>query len=113
SVHDLVRFGMFHLKHSPADQKKLLSDEVLDEMQQQAVPMGGSNSYGIGWIVSRDAKGRRRVSRGGAGAGVDTQLTLAPDEQLAVAVLINTNIDEHISGEIADAILNLLIDDRL
>ena len=103
---------MFHLKAHVPDQKKLLSDEAIEEMQKPAVPMGGSNSYGIGWIVSRDAKGRQRVSHGGAGAGVDTQLTLLPDEKLAVAVLVNTKVDEHISGEIADGILDLLIGDR-
>jgi hypothetical protein len=52
------------------------------------------------------------VSHGGAGAGVDTQLTLVPEEKLAVAVLANTNIEAHISGEIADAILDLLLGDR-
>lgn len=112
SVHDLIRFGMFHLKARLADQKRLLPDEAIDEMQQKTLSMGGSTSYGLGWVVSIDAKGRRRVSHGGAGAGVDTQLTLVPDEKLAVAVLVNTNIDGHISGEIADAILNLLLGDK-
>jgi CubicO group peptidase (beta-lactamase class C family) len=112
SVNDLVRFGMFQLKAHVADQRSILADSAIDEMQQPAVAMGGSNSYGIGWVVSRDAKGRRRVSHGGAGAGVDTQLTLMPDEKIAVAVLINTNIEGHISGEIADAIINLLLGDK-
>jgi CubicO group peptidase (beta-lactamase class C family) len=111
SAHDLVRFGMFHLKARLADQKNLVSDEAVDEMQKVTVPMSIFSSYGIGWVVSRDAKGRRRVSHGGAGAGVDTQLTLVPEEKLAVAVLANTNIDAHISGEIADDILDLLLGD--
>ncbi|MDQ3906904.1 MAG: beta-lactamase family protein [Acidobacteriota bacterium] len=113
SVHDLIRFGMFHLKAHLADQKRLLTDEAIDEMQRRTVAMGGPNLYGIGWVVGRDAKGRRRVGHGGAGAGVDTQLTLLPDERLAVAVLINTNIDQHISGEIADAVLNLILDGKV
>ena len=111
SARDLVRFGLFHLKARLADQKNLISDEAVDEMQKATVPMSIFSSYGIGWVVSRDAKGRR-VSHGGAGAGVDTQLTLVPEERLSVAVLVNTNIDAHISGEIADAILDLLLGDR-
>jgi hypothetical protein len=102
---------MFHLKAPLADQKKLIPDGAVDEMQKPAAPMSVFSSYGIGWVVSRDAKGRRRVSHGGAGAGVDTQLTLVPDEKLAIAVLVNTNIDEHLSGEIADAVIDLLLDD--
>jgi CubicO group peptidase (beta-lactamase class C family) len=113
SVHDLCRFGMFHLKAHLVDQKMIISDAAIDEMQKPGVSMSANSSYGIGWVVSQDARGRRRVSHGGAGAGVDTQLTLVPEADIAVAVLINTNIDAHISGEIADAILSLLLDGKL
>jgi CubicO group peptidase (beta-lactamase class C family) len=113
SVHDLARFAMFHLKAHLADQKSILADEAIHEMQKPAVPMGAFSSYGIGWVVSRDGKGRLRVSHGGAGAGVDTQLTLLPEQKLAVAVLVNTNIDAHVSGEIADAAIELLLEGRL
>lgn len=112
SVHDLIRFGMFHMKAPLADQKSLLSNQTIDEMQTATVPMGGSNSYGIGWIISKDGKGRRRVSHGGAAAGVDAQLTLVPEEKLAVAVLVNTFVDSHLAGEIADGILELLLDGK-
>jgi CubicO group peptidase (beta-lactamase class C family) len=112
SAHDLVRFGMFHMKAHLADQKSLLSNQTIVEMQGTTVSMGGSNSYGIGWIISKDREGRRRVSHGGAGAGVDAQLTLVPEEKLAVAVLVNTYVDSHLAGETADAILDLLLGDR-
>lgn len=59
-------------------------------------------------MVSRDAQGRQRVGHGGAGAGVNAQLTLAPDQHLAVAVLVNAYVDRHVAGEIADATLDIL-----
>ena len=33
SAHDLVRFGMFHMKEHLADQRAILSDAAIDEMQ--------------------------------------------------------------------------------
>src|SRR5207248_2305196 len=91
SVDDLARFGMFHLKVLLKGAQHVLPDTAIDEMHINTVPMGGDKSYGIGWIVDSDSGGRRRVSHGGAGAGVDTQLTLYPDQKIVIAVLLNTN----------------------
>lgn len=108
SVHDLIRFSMLHMKVRLPDQGTLLSDRAINEMQHSTVQMG-NDLYGIGWVISRDSKGRRRISHGGAGAGLNAQLTLIPDEKLAVAVLVNTHVDRHVAGEIADATLNALL----
>lgn len=108
SVHDLIRFGMLHLKARLPARRPLLSVQAIDEMQHSTVAIG-NDLYGIGWVISRDVRGRRRVSHGGAGAGVDAQLTLMPDERLAVAVLVNAYVDRHLAGEIADATLDVLL----
>jgi CubicO group peptidase (beta-lactamase class C family)/acetyl esterase/lipase len=105
SAHDLVRFGMFHLKAHLADQKPILEDRTIDMMQQSVVPMG-DEQYGIGWHIRTDAKGRRQVLHGGGAAGVDVQLTLVPEEKLCVAVLANVTRDwpgavtEHVTNAI-------------
>lgn len=112
SAHDLIGFAMFHMKIRPADQKQILSDDAIDEMQTRTVQMGDS-SYGIGWVITQDAKGHRRLGHGGAGAGVDAQLTFVPENKLAVAVLVNTYDDghPHIAGKIADGILDTFLAD--
>jgi CubicO group peptidase (beta-lactamase class C family) len=110
SAHDLVRFGMFHLKVRLADQKRILPDKAIDSMQRSVVPMGDEH-YGIGWHIRKDAKGRRHVLHGGAGAGVDAQLTLVPEEKLCVAVLANVTRDwpgavtEHVTNAILAKVL--------
>jgi CubicO group peptidase (beta-lactamase class C family)/acetyl esterase/lipase len=110
SAHDLVRFGMFHLKAHLADQKAILQDRTIDLMQQSVVPMG-DEEYRIGWHIRRDAKGRRQVLHGGAAAGVDVQLTLVPEEKLCVAVLANVTRDwpgavtEHVTNAIMAKVL--------
>jgi CubicO group peptidase (beta-lactamase class C family) len=50
SAHDLVRFGMFHLKAHLADQKAILSDSVIDLMHRGVSPVAfgdSGTSYGL------------------------------------------------------------------
>lgn len=89
SAHDLVRFGQFHLKEHLPDQKQILSDELIDAMQQSAVDTGGGGGYGIGWSLGKSRTGYRTVSHSGGMPGVSTMLTLVPEQRLAVAVLCN------------------------
>jgi CubicO group peptidase (beta-lactamase class C family) len=88
SAHDLVRFGMFHLKNHLPDQKRILADSTIDAMHQNTtgVPNAG---YGIGWGVGDD-NGLHRVAHSGGMPGVNTALYLYPQEDIAIAVLSNT-----------------------
>jgi hypothetical protein len=88
SAHDLVRFGMFHLKTHLQDQKSILSDEAIDEMQRPTVTIKEDIGYGIGWNVSEEAE-NSIVSHSGGMGGVSTRLILVPSESLAVVVLCN------------------------
>src|SRR5216684_3020724 len=106
SAHDLARFGLFHLKAHLSDQKPILSDKAIAEMQQATVPMG-KDAYGLGWHIRKDAKGRRYVLHGGASAGVDAQFTLIPDEKLCVVVL--ANMTRHFPGAVTEHITNVIL----
>src|SRR5262245_46849617 len=89
SAHDLVRFGMFHLKAHLPDQKAILKDETIDEMQKATVNTGGKSGYGIGWQTGESPGGRHVVSHGGGMGGVRTLLRLYPAEKIAIVVLSN------------------------
>jgi hypothetical protein len=93
SAHDLVRFGMFHLKEHLPDQKAILSDASLDEMQRPTTSTGGTTGYGIGWSINDDSHGYRIVSHGGGMVGVTTSLLLVPSALLAVVALANSVCD--------------------
>ncbi len=95
SVHDLIRFGMFHLKAHLPYQKAILSDESIDEMQIGTADMGGGNRYGIGWATCQNSYGYRISWHNGLMGGVNTTLVLVPDEKIAVAVLANSNTNQH------------------
>jgi CubicO group peptidase (beta-lactamase class C family) len=85
SAHDLVRFGMFHLKDHLPGQKAILTDASIDQMHRAVPPA----PYGLGWIIADDDFGYRRVQHTGGMPGVQTVLNLYPSENLAVVVLLN------------------------
>ena len=98
SAHDLIRFAMFHLKNDLPDQEVIISDAALDEMQRPSPETGPTEAweregsgYGIGWFVGVTEGGLRVVQHSGGTLGVKTILALVPEENLAVAVLSNTD----------------------
>jgi len=107
SAHDLVRFGMFHLKAHLSDQEPILTDEAIDEMHRPTVEIGKGAGYGIGWRIVEDNHGYRTVSHGGSMGGVRTELTLVPSERIAVAVLVNaaSGLPPRVTMEILGALL--------
>ena len=88
SAHDLVRFGMFHLKNRLPGQHRILADSTVDAMQRIQTP-DTTNGYALGWGVARDDNGYRKVAHTGGMPGVNTVLNLYPSENLAVVVLAN------------------------
>jgi CubicO group peptidase (beta-lactamase class C family) len=109
SAHNLVRFGMFHLKAHLADQKPILSDRAIAEMQEPTVKAGpGDAGYGIGWATRTAGKYRLVAHTGGMG-GVTTVLNLVPAERLAVVVLCNAR--SNLAGRVANEIMFTLLPD--
>jgi CubicO group peptidase (beta-lactamase class C family) len=111
SAHDLVRFGMFHLKNHLSDQRPIISDAAIDEMAAATVETSEITGYGIGWATRLNEKGLRMVSHGGGMGGVATQLVLLPDENIAIAVLCNSS--EAVTGQIARELLAALVPDKV
>ena len=106
SAHDLVRFGMFHVKARLAGQKAILSDAAIDEMQKPTAWQRKGSGYGVGWSVEENLK-YRMVSHTGGMGGVSTSLALIPSEKIAVAVLCNasTPLPHRIRREIVRLLL--------
>jgi CubicO group peptidase (beta-lactamase class C family) len=80
---------MFHLKNRLSDAKKILADSTIDAMHRSTTGIPNIG-YGIGWGLSDDENGLRRVAHSGGMPGVNTALYLYPEEDLAVVVLANT-----------------------
>ena len=90
SVHNLVRFGMFHLKNDLRDQKAILTDRSIDQMKRPIARRSVGRGYGMGWQIFRSGNGSRVVAHTGSMGGVSAWLILIPREKVAVALLANT-----------------------
>ncbi|GCE21184.1 serine hydrolase domain-containing protein [Dictyobacter kobayashii] len=109
SAHDLLRFGMFHLKQHLADQKAILSDEALDEMQVASAHSSDVDGYGIGWSIYDGIPDHYIVGHGGGMGGVSTLLRMLPASQTVVVVLTNTSeTPTHLVNQVAVDILSVL-----
>jgi CubicO group peptidase (beta-lactamase class C family) len=112
SVHDLVRFGMFHLRDHLPDQQAILKDETILEMQKSVVPAeadGPGAFRGLGWAIRESDYGYRRVEQtGGSFPGATAHLALIPQEDVAVAVLANRHRPAA-AAEIVDQALGILL----
>jgi CubicO group peptidase (beta-lactamase class C family) len=96
SAHDLVRFGMFHLKEHLADQGQILKDSTIDAMASDAVPTGVGNDsalYGLGWGIHPNefGPGIKCVRHLGGMPGGTAALKLIPSKRIVVVVLANSN----------------------
>ncbi|MCC6586883.1 MAG: beta-lactamase family protein [Bryobacterales bacterium] len=108
SAHDLVRFGMFHLKDHLADQKAIIKDASIDEMQRPVAKIDESQNYGIGWFIGKRGD-YTMVSHRGAMGGVATTLNLIPSKRIVLAVLSNDS--DRLPDRLADQILKQMLPD--
>lgn len=107
SAHDLVRFGMFHLKDRLKGQRRILKDATLDEMHRLQSPPDAELGYGLGWIVTPDNNGYLKVAHTGGMPGVATWLNLFPTEDVAIVVLTNglNRSTARVADDIAEVVL--------
>lgn len=110
SAHDLARFAMFHMKEHLADQRAILSDAAIDEMQTPTSAADGRAGYGVGWGVSDSARGYRTVSHSGGMPGVATYCTFVPSKRVAVVVLSNSR--SPLVSYVQDMIFKILLPER-
>jgi CubicO group peptidase (beta-lactamase class C family) len=109
SAHDLVRFGMFHLKDHLPDQSPILSDASIDAMHKPTMKTSDNGGYGIGWVSDNRPDGYHVIWHNGGMPGVLTELMLVPSEDIAVVVLTNGGTEGHASSLIANEILKVLL----
>lgn len=93
SAHDLARFGMFHLKNKVPGGKRLFSDSRIDELHAASFDAGWWGVYGLGWFRSTSSQGQLMVWHGGASYGARTFLGLLPEQNVAIAITSNSDME--------------------
>lgn len=106
SIHDLILFGMFHLKNDLKNQKRILSEEEIDSMHyyqdpDTLYPYYDSAVYALGWYFKPNDNGYKIVWHEGGMMGASSIIKLIPEKNIAIAVIINSS-NRQFCNEIAD-----------
>ena len=83
TVEDLARFGLFHAGGLQP------SRPVITDASRRAMQEPGIGSYGFGWLVNPDWRGRRVIFNSGAKPGASAALWIVPADRVAVAIVAN------------------------
>jgi CubicO group peptidase (beta-lactamase class C family) len=95
SAHDLIRYGLFHLKELPETETSIMKNTTIDIIHRAEDPnLPNYRRYSLGWGLVNDGKHLSLISDGRIG-GANSILLLLPSERLAITCLAN------ISGSIA------------
>jgi CubicO group peptidase (beta-lactamase class C family) len=104
TAEDLARFIIAHLNGGAG----IVSPATTDDMRRVHAPDGAPGSgMGLGWRVTH-SNGQRMFCHGGDGAGYTAFAGAYPDQQLGVALLINTGGAQGARSLIANGTLALL-----
>jgi CubicO group peptidase (beta-lactamase class C family) len=121
SARDLARWLRFQLGGGTADGKRLVSADALGETHtpQMVIRLEGSErdlqpetqqmSYGMAWVI-QDYRGVGLWSHAGVIDGFRAHLTLAPRQQIGIAILANlyaTRMNLALSNTLLDLLLGL------
>jgi hypothetical protein len=93
SIHDLLRFGQFHLGHLLEGQKRILKPETVEAMHRATARVNASEGYGIGWYDVPDHRGRRMIYHAGNTSYSTAMLMLFPEDDLCLVAATNFSTD--------------------
>ncbi len=107
SAHDLLLYGMFHLKRRHAESKPILKDETLDEMHRSLPDLPGA-LFALGWGSVDLGDGLRWLVSNGGIDGACTMLSLLEGEEIAIVILTNITSESRVADEMAVHIMDAL-----
>lgn len=110
SAHDLLRFGLYHLKGEvPGQRGSVLTKDSIAEMQRPVRLADGSLNeiYALGWEIGTK-HGMRWFSHDGGMSGVSTILAVYPEVDLVVVVLANGMAEDELITSLQDDVVHAM-----
>lgn len=108
SARELIRFAQVHMRGGKNEQgEQILSAASVAEMQRQQVQIPLSDRYcgwGLGWMIF-NCDGKRLIGHDGGTAGVSSFLRYIPEENIAIALTVNSDSPWHVYKQVMDAVL--------
>jgi len=108
NVLDMAQWVRLQLAKGRRGDEQLISEESLLETWSPQISMGGSSSYGLGWML-HERDGRSIVEHGGNIGGFSAQVGMVPEENLGFVLLMNLSaapLQQSSLGLVFDALLS-------
>ena len=98
TVDDMLKWVGMHLAGGKIDDRQVIQTSTLRDMYAPHMPIGGvpsepelgAQNYGMGWFV-QSYRGKYMVSHGGNIDGFSTLVTLFPQDNVGMIVMVNQN----------------------
>ncbi len=92
NINELSRFAIAMMNAGKIDGKQAMASSVVEELQRPQFYLPGEEKafYGYG-LLGYDDSGVKTVSHGGVSRGYGSTIFFAPEQKLAVIVLVNSN----------------------
>lgn len=87
---DMAKWVRLMLNEGAVNGKRLVTERSFKELISPHMTMGGTSSYGYGWML-HDWNGHKVVEHGGNIDGFNAQVALMPDQKLGFALLTNVS----------------------
>jgi CubicO group peptidase (beta-lactamase class C family) len=107
---DVLVFARMHLDRGAAQGEHVISSRSVRAMQQRHVDLPsavGDEGWGLGWSL-QTWSGERVIGHGGATIGQTAYLSIAPERQLAAALLTNSHSSRALYEELFARIFGAL-----
>lgn len=110
SIGDLMRFARLHLGNGEVDGIRIISEESALAMREAFIEADTfDRSYGVGWSIVQ-YPGVTAVGHGGAWGGHRAHLTIVPERDFAIAMLVNADTGVRAYTEVEEWALEHYLD---
>ncbi|PYZ96176.1 hypothetical protein CR205_17585 [Alteribacter lacisalsi] len=100
TVSDLLIYSGIYLENGKVQDRKIVSEESLNEMMTPFVEIEPGRFYGYGFFITPDYFGHKLVEHGGSLKAISSQLSMIPEKKQSGVVLSN------LAGVPVSAIMN-------
>lgn len=90
TVNDMAKWLIVQQNKGKYNNAQLLSSEGIRSMH---TPTGPSNSYGLGWEISKSEDGKKQIQHGGILWTYKAEELLLPDQGLGIVILFNSGLN--------------------
>lgn len=109
NVLEMSNWAIANMNRGTFNDKQILRESSYDLLWKPYKQLSNDRSIGLGWFTGTSGE-RFRIFHGGADIGFRTSLVMLPEESIAVIILANN--ERAITSEMADLVLEIILENE-